>query len=310
MKKIILLTCFIFCLLIYAYFIEHTKGFCLEKIYSRHTFNPRWDFGTPTNEQEKLLNQIASDAFTLIGSGKECYAFANEQGTLIIKFFKQKLMCTQSILNYLPLSHYQKSLHQEMITRRIQHRKRLFSSCQIAHEHLRAQTGVLYLHLNKTNSLNRKICLIDPSSGKKHWLQLDDMEFVVQKRAYDTFSTLQSFIENDQIDHAKALIISILDLIHQKKILGIGDSDTNFVHNLGTINGEVCHIDVGHFFLTLSSLPTYEDYTTATRELLFFLYNRRPDLALYLQDEINRRTFCDINEKDKYENNAPQIVFK
>ena len=290
-KKHLLIACLLICLFTYTHFIKRTKGFSIEKILSKHTFSPRWDFGNPTPEQEELLDQIGAETFTLLGSGKECYAFVNESGTIVIKFFKQKHMRTQSILNHLPLPLYQKKLHQETISRRTHHRNRLFSSYQIAYERLHSQTGVLYLHLNKTTTLKRTICLINPS-GKKHRIQLDDMEFLIQKRAYPILDTLASLMEQNQIDDAKAIIASILDLITTRKKLGIGDDDINCERNLGLFDEKAFQIDVGEFFPSFPTLPTRENYTSATEDLRLFLTSRYPKLTTYLKDEIDRR--CNV----------------
>jgi hypothetical protein len=287
-KKILIIACLFLCLFSYTHFIKRTKGFCIAKILSKHTFNPRWDFGAPSPEQEKLLDQIASEPFTLVGSGKECYAFVNESETLVVKFFKQKHMRTQLILNHLPLGEYQKKLHQETLARRTNHRNRLFSSYQIAYERLKAQTGVLYLHLNKTNNLKRTICLIEPS-GKKHRLQLDNLEFLVQKRAYSILDTLTSLMKQNKIDAAKDIIVSILDLITTRKKLGIGDDDINCERNLGLFDGKAFQVDVGEFFSTLPSSPIQEDYTSATEDLRLFLTSHYPELASYLKKEIDKK---------------------
>ncbi|NGX51628.1 MAG: hypothetical protein K1060chlam2_01501 [Chlamydiae bacterium] len=286
----ILLSAFIF-LSFFSYitFIKRIKGFSIKKILSHHPYNSRWDFGTPTQEQEELLDQIASDSFTLLGSGKECYAFVNEAGTIVIKFFKQKHMRTQSILNHIPLAPHLKLLHQETITRRSHHRNRLFSSYQIAYEHLPSQTGLLYLHLNKTKHLRRTIRLIEPS-GREHLLELDKMEFLLQKRATSILDSLTSLMEKNRGDAVRATIASILDHIAIRRELGIGDDDINCERNLGLIDGAVVQIDVGEFFLSLPSTPSREEYSAATEDLRQFLEPRSSELAIFLKSEIERRS--------------------
>ena len=294
MKKKILLpillsTLLFLCGFIYIHFVKRTKGFSVKKILSHHTYSPRWDFGNPTPEQTKLLDQISSEPFTLLGSGKECYAFVNESGTIVVKFFKQKHMCTQSILNYIPLAQHLKMLHQETITRRTHHRNRIFSSYQIAYEHLPFQTGILYLHLNKTTNLKRPILIIEPS-GKKHTLELDNMEFLVQRRALPIFDIINILIQQNKVEIAKAAITSILNLITVRQNLGIGDDDINCERNLGLIDHQAVQIDIGEFFLTLPSSPTQSDFTNATNGLRLFLESHYPSLATYLKSEIDQKS--------------------
>ena len=96
MKKRLFISCALFSLtlfaslFLYVNFIKRTKGFCLKKIVSYHEYHPKWDIGPLTSEQESLLNEISSQTFRYLGSGKECYAFESEDGKLVLKFFKQK----------------------------------------------------------------------------------------------------------------------------------------------------------------------------------------------------------------------------
>jgi hypothetical protein len=292
-KKILLpaiLSAFVFvCVFSYINFIKRTKGFSVKKILSEHSYSPRWDFGSPSDEQCALLDALASEPFTLIGSGKECYAFVNTSGTYVIKFFKQKHMRTQSALDYLPLAKHLKMLYQETVNRRQNHRNRLFTSYQIAYERLPFQTGVLYLHLNKTHHLKKTLHLLEPS-GKKHTLDLDNMEFLVQKRAYSILETLSALMEDHQEERARACIHSILDLITERRALGIGDDDLNCTHNLGLIEEKAVQIDVGEFYLTLPTVPTRDDFTAATDDLRRYLELHYPQLATDLADAIERHS--------------------
>ncbi|MCB1084725.1 MAG: hypothetical protein KDK60_01335 [Chlamydiia bacterium] len=165
--------------------IKRTKGFCYYKIHSLYGYDPRWDFGMPNEEQEALLDQIAQRPLTFLGSGKECYAFVTADGSLVVKFFKQKHLRTQYITNYLPIVNKYLIRKKQKLSRRASRRKELYKSCQIAYEQFPEDTGVLYLHLTKTKTLRRPIRLITPK-GAELTLKLDDMEFIVQRRAQKT----------------------------------------------------------------------------------------------------------------------------
>ncbi|QVL56806.1 MAG: hypothetical protein KFB93_05325 [Simkaniaceae bacterium] len=272
---------FFLCTLTYFTCIKRTKGFCYTKIHSRYGYNDRWDFGTPTKSQEKLLDQIAEQPFSLLGSGKECYAFVSADGEIVVKFFKQKHLRTQYILNYLPVPKVIQALRNETLNRHTVKRKALYQSYQIAYERLPEETGVLYLHLTKTKYLKRAIHIKTPK-GKNLTLKLDDMEFMVQKRAYSIFDEIIAHPEN-----GKKTINSILQLIAKRNKKGIGDNDINCERNLGILEGKAIQIDVGEFYPALPKQVTKKELRRATLDLQTFLDENHPELASYLESQVN-----------------------
>lgn len=269
------------CTLTYLTCIKRTKGFCYTKIHSRYGYYPRWDLGEPNPMQEKLLDQITAQSFSLLGSGKECYAFVSEDGEIVVKFFKQKHMRVQYLLNYLPLSKVIQSIRNETLNRHASRRKALYQSYQIAYERLPKETGLLYIHLSKSKFIKRPIHLVTPK-GKNLTLKLDDMEFMVQKRAYLIFDEITAHPEK-----GREMISSILNLITMRNEKGIGDNDINCERNLGIINGTAVQIDVGEFYPSIPKRVTREELTTATLDLRAFLETYHPALVSCLEEEID-----------------------
>lgn len=222
--------------------VKKARGFSYQKIHSRYGYDPRWDFGLPSPDQEKLLDRVASQTFTLFGSGKECYAFVSEDGTLVVKFFKQKHMRTQYILNYFPLSKAIQNVRSETLNRHLAHKNRLYQSYQIAHERLRDNSAVLFIHLTKTKHLKRPICLITPK-GKKLVLKLDDMEFLIQKRG----DPINDFITAHP-EKKEEIVSAVYDYLLLRNELGVGEDDQCPFRNLGLIDDKVMQMDVGKLY--------------------------------------------------------------
>lgn len=279
----------------YVNFIKRTKGFCLKKIVSFHTYNPKWDIGPFTEQQEALLDQIGSQPFHYLGSGKECYAFVSDDQELVIKFFKQKHMRTQSLLSLWPfsLSPYLKTLYQSKVQRRSHLRDKTFGSYFIAYNHFPDRTGILYLHLNQTDTIKRKITLLPPKRGQLT-LNLDSMEFLVQKRADRVFTYLDALLKENKIKEVKQAIGSILDLLITRSKSGISDFDNNCQRNIGFMEGRASLIDVGEFRLMPPSYPTEEDFHAATDDLKKWLETRNSELADFLEVQIQKRIRHDI----------------
>lgn len=263
--------------LTYVTCIHRVKGFCYKKIHSLYGYESRWDFGPPNGEQEALLDRIAAQPFYLLGSGKECYAFVSEDGEIVVKFFKQKHMRTQYLLNYLPLSPELRMIRNETLNRHSHRRKLLFQSYQLAYERLQDYSGVLFLHLTKTDYLKRAMTIVTPKK-KKILLKLDDMEFLVQRRAFPIFHQIEG---EETVD-------AILNYLSVRNERGIGDKDINCERNLGMLNGKVFQVDIGELYPTLPRKVAKEELITATLDLKAYLERKHQKLADYLDDAIEK----------------------
>jgi len=301
MKKRLFISCAFFsltlfaCLFIYVNFIKRTKGFCLKKIVSYHEYHPKWDIGPLTAEQEKLLDQISSQSFYYLGSGKECYAFESEDGKLVLKFFKQKHMHTRSAFNVWPFTKipYLNTIQTQKIARRTHLRNQTFMSYLIGYTHFPDRTGLLYLHLNKTHNLKRKVTLYPPNGGKTT-VDLDGMEFLVQKRAITVLNYLDQLLEENKIKECKQAIGSILDLFITRSKSGISDFDNNCKRNIGFMKGRASLIDVGEFRLIPPTYPSADEFYQATDDLKAYLSEKSPELEEFLDIQIQKRIRHDL----------------
>jgi len=268
------------CVLTYVSCIMRTKGFSYKKIHSLYGYDSRWDFGLPNPEQAALLDRVSAQNFSPLGSGKECYAFVSEDGEIVVKFFKQKHMRTRYILNFLPLSKRIRMIRNETLNRHRHRRLHLYQSYQLAHERLQDHSGVLYLHLTKTNYLKKPITLLS-SQGKKLVLKLDDMEFLIQKRAHRIFDVL-----SESPEKGKQTIDAILDYLTLRNERGIGDADINCERNLGILDGKVMQIDIGELYPAVPKSPSRKELTIATLDLKDYLERNHSELVSYLEQSI------------------------
>ncbi|CCB88944.1 hypothetical protein [Simkania negevensis] len=301
MKKRLFISCALFSLtlfaslFLYVNFIKRTKGFCLKKIVSYHEYHPKWDIGPLTSEQESLLNEISSQTFRYLGSGKECYAFESEDGKLVLKFFKQKHMHIRSIFNVWPFTKipYLNMIQSAKVERRTHLRNQTFMSYLIGYNHFSDRTGLLYLHLNKTHNLHRKVTLL-PINGGKVTVDLDNMEFLVQRKAITVLNYLDHLLQENKMKECKQAIGSILDLLITRSKSGISDFDNNCNRNIGFMDGRASLIDVGEFRLIPPTYPTASEFYDATDDLKEFLSKRYPELEEFLEIQIQKRIRHDL----------------
>ncbi len=159
--------------------IHQTDGFTLLKIRSTLMANPKWEIAE-TFPQE--ISPLLSQKFLYLDSGGQCYAFASEDGKVVIKFFKHHLRRLPWLIAHIPLPSKYAALREKQKIKRLSKLDRDFTSYKIAYERLREESGLLYLHLNKTKHLNLYVTIVD-KLGIAHYLDLNDLEFIVQYNA-------------------------------------------------------------------------------------------------------------------------------
>ena len=101
--------------------------------------------------------------------------------------------------------------------------------------------GLVYLHLNKTRNLHRTLTIID-RTGQEHRVDLDQTEFVIQRKAELIFSYLHKLQSPQEVQEA---IASLLQLVQNRIDKGFSDRDKAVSNNYGFVNGHPIHLDVG-----------------------------------------------------------------
>lgn len=240
LKFILFIACFI---ILERSCYKATDGFRIYKIASDLPYHAEWDTGMPTPEIETLLDQ----PFYYLASGGQSYAFCSKDNSTVIKFFKHHHMRPDSWTRRIVLPGFLDKWRNRTVKK---HHKRLvniFNSGKLAHDEFKEETGIIYLHLNKTHLFNKKINLID-KLGIAHPIDIDAMEFVLQKRAELTFPRLDELKKSKDLETAKRCIDSLLNLMITRSKRGIEDKDPILSRNFGYIDGErAVEIDIGSF---------------------------------------------------------------
>lgn len=230
------------CMAIIALFplFVRKSGFTLSKIHSSNPYDPEWDIPISVEELAEI-QAILSQKFTYLASGNHCYTFVSEDDSYVIKFFKQKQITPITWKDYLPIRG--RRLIRE---NRRKCRNTMYSSYVIAANELQCQTGTVYLHLTKSHHFNQELALID-QHGKEHSIDLNNAEFLIQKRAQIGFSYLDTMLAQSKIPEAVAAIDSLFSLIAMRCELGILDDDCQLWKNFGFRDGKAIEVDIGEF---------------------------------------------------------------
>lgn len=214
-----------------------THGFRLSNIYSNLPTDPARETSPLTEQEMASVRSLLSQPYTFLDSGGESYAFVSEDGEYVLKFFKHHHMCLHSWMD--PI------LPQKEIDRRKMRFNRFFKSCKLAYEVFRKETGLIFVHLSKSDDLNIQLTIFDPNHIA-HQVNLNELEFALQKKVSMAAPIFADLAETGQLDIAKARLDTLVELIVHRCEVGLADHDAQ-LRNFGFLDDEVISVDLGCF---------------------------------------------------------------
>ena len=259
---------------------QRTQGFSQRKIRSELPFHSEWTIAPLSDAKMEKIHTILSQPYYFLNSGGECYVFGSKDGKYVLKFFKHHHMKTKSWMD--PL------LPQSFINRRMQKLTLLFTSCKLSYDRFRKETGLVYVHLNKTHDLKIKLSLFDPI-GVIHKINLDQFEFALQKKASLAYPTIGALKEAQELDAAKVRIASLVNLIAHRCEVGLADHDARR-RNFGFLGEQAIEIDLGSFSVN-ENLKTSSEMKKVlmveTGRLRQWIHKYHPELLEFLDETVN-----------------------
>ncbi|NGX47202.1 MAG: hypothetical protein K1000chlam3_00574 [Chlamydiae bacterium] len=254
-----------------------TDGFRYTKAACRHPY--------PFSYQTKTLPENLQQSFYFLGSGVQFYAFLGEDRKTILKLFKHHHMglSTDLAKKLLP-----KAIATPLICAREKRMSHLFESAKIAIEKLPDQTGVYFLHIDKTSTCLGKTHIYD-KLGIAHEIDLDQTDFVLQKKAEPTSEHLDRLFQGGQIKEAILSMKKLLALIEDRSRLGIKNKDGNVLENCGFLGECPVELDIGSFIYRVQSTnpdPHAKAALRATLQLLGWVKKNYPENLQLCREEL------------------------
>lgn len=224
---------------------------------------------------------VFSQEFTYLGSGGQAYAFVSKDNQYVLKFFKH---------HHHTLPFWRSLLPKASIREKKREKKRLrdFTSYRLCMEQLPEESGLLYVHLEKTDHLKTEVRIIDKIQIA-HKIDLDSTAFILQKRATLAYEHLDALIERGDLLKAQEALISICDLVISRCQKGIYDEDPKIHRNFGFVDGKAILIDVGRLKrdpCRIDPRIQHSDLIQITSRLKTHLETRCPQLATFLEDYV------------------------
>ncbi len=266
-----------------ATFCEYkTQGFRYYHLRSNIPNRLSWDIPTPPIES---ITPLLTQEFSYLSQGDQSYVFIGQDQKTILKFFKHDHLSPIQLVKKLPLG--EKSIH--LLHLKVRSLDPVLESVKIAYESLQEETGLLYVHLNKTENTLPTINLIGPL-GIRYQIALDSTEFALQQKGTLLFPHIKKLLINQQIPEAKHHIRQLMQSLSCRCDKGIRNVDHSAHRNIGQINGRIMELDIGSYIID----PSVKEETGKTIELLGhtqrikrWLKKYSPELLTFYESQIH-----------------------
>lgn len=255
-----------------------TEGFRLDKIKQELKF---------TSEKVNVdpeINKILDQQFNYLSKGCQTYVFESQDKNYVIKFVRFHRYKTPFWFDVLTFFDDYKNKRQAYKNKLLSNS---LNSYEIAYKYLENETATVYVHLNKTNLINKKLIIRDRLK-KKYVIDLDNTAFLVQKRVNRFKDILKKYQNNE--DELKRLTHSFLLTTKSIYLKGFNNDDYNCIKNSGVIDNRVIHSDVGSFIE--KNLKDKEAFEKEFKHFVIY-FNKwakknAPFLIDYVDDEIKK----------------------
>ncbi len=265
------------------------KRFSPAHVVCQFDYNPEWDVNI-SPELVTYVNVITQQPFHWLAKGFQAYAFESQDGEYVLKFFQQQRLRDKSFRTN-PFAYVFSKEFRDKLEFTKNHREEIFSSSKLAFEEIATESGILFVHLNRTENLLRGIRISD-QMGQGHKIKSDEASFILQRKATYIRPTFRELMAKGDVAQAKRRLDQIFDLLltlAQKKIV---DGDIALIrnNNLGFTKDRAIYIDTGHLTkksdLDVKKQMDYE-FKRRLKPLYDWLRVDYPELADYY--EVRRR---------------------
>lgn len=226
-----------------SFWLFHKKsGFNLNQITSSLGYHKEWAIDT-LSESVSSLDEILSQPFYYMKSGTQSYAFVSQDGKYVLKFFRMNHLTPKKWLKFFPIPGLERYKYNK-IQRREERAEQVFSGIKKVYEGFREESALLFVHLNQTHHLKKRVILFD-RKGKPLFIPLDKVPFILQERAELLYSHLTSLMQQGDKEGAIRALRSLLSMVWRRGERGFIDKDDGMNHNYGFIGERVIQIDIG-----------------------------------------------------------------
>lgn len=231
--------------------------------------------------------------FFYLGKGRQSFVFESSDGKYVIKlvrYHKYRMPIWARIVSFFNLlTNYQKRILEER-RERFQKAK---DSYMIAYRDIKDATEVLYVHLNQTNYIKKRVKVVD-KMGISHSLELDKIAFIIQRK----IDSLSKVLPNLKLDDQKKFIDSFFEILFWRIERGVASKDfTNLIRNSGCDGLRFVELDVGSFSKFRDEKDGLLEFLNMTSYMRTYVKNNLREVFPYFQRVLEEKELC---LKEKY----------
>lgn len=254
---------------------KQTKGF---RLYNIFTFEqtPSPSITDPNSAEAKTILQ---QPFFFLKKGQQCFVFISKDKKYVLKFLRADKIAPPYWTSLLPAS---RTKH---LRDRLQKKRESdFASYQIAYQELKQETGLVYLQLGNSPSLQQELTIYD-NIGVIYHLPLNNVAFLLQKTTEDFYPHFIQALENRQEESLYPFLTSLASVLQERVQKGISDSDITLEYNMGMTDGTPVLFDVGNLQIKGDKISIDQEASL----LLASLHKKSPKLALFFEEKLHNK---------------------
>jgi len=215
------------------------------KIISHFPYDEQYQI-QQTSDQAEQINNLLKQEYHFLGYGGQGYSFASQDGKYVLKFFKIHHMRAPRAAELFPFLLKIKMIKNELVNKKKMNHEKIFNSIKLAAEKFKAETGILFVHLNTTKSQHPSVTLVSPI-GVKIQVDLNQTPFVLQRKADLSISEIKKYSIQKDEQSLQNVINDITLFIADRCRKGIEDTDSGLFRNYSYCDSKLIQIDIGSF---------------------------------------------------------------
>ena len=219
--------------------VKYSNSFRIDKIFKTQEIADYYHVKESSNVD---ISKILDQKFTFLDKGRQSFVFESEDKKYVLKLIRYHRYFKPFWSDYFNFFSFGRNY-----TSKIENETQILfdqtmKSYLLAYEHLKEETGTIFVHLNQNTNLKKKLIIFD-KFNRQYEIDLNDIGFILQKKA-DLFIPNIAQMKDD-IFAVKNMLSSFflnLNSMYEKKIY---NDDRHVLNNLGIDGGRVLEFDIG-----------------------------------------------------------------
>lgn len=266
---------------------QRNDGFTIEKIYGTIPNDKRWEIPHSVEETTKV-NAILDQPFHYLARGFQCYVFESADHKHVLKFLRHQRLRPPLVLDFLPKVGPIQRWYARKMKQSQKRQEYLLRSLKFSKECAADETAILFVHINKTKE-ELPVITISDKCGTRYEVPLDNVEFLLQRKALGLKPTIEMLMAAGKVEEAKRRIDQVFLHLAACAKKGIFDADGALIrkNNLGFLDDRAIYIDGGKLThrSSLAKKVYFKKDLHRLEPLYKWLQERFPQLAVYFRQK-------------------------